>query len=213
MNKLAVFDLDSTLLAVESIKTVLDSTLDNTEQRKQLENIRIQGMCGKIDLETSLQQRIAFFKDLELKTLKKLCNAMPWTIGAKETITELKKQGYLTVCLSGGFRTVTRRVINELGVDAYGCNTLAHQQGLLSGFISGGFMHHESKGNCLLKIQANLSFNPSNTLVIGDGANDLSMFKYADISIAFCAQNILKEKATHIIEKKDLREVLNIVSV
>ncbi len=212
MNKLAVFDLDSTLLAVESINNVLDNILDNTEDKNNLDAIRAQGMRGEIDLEASLKQRITFFKGLELERLRELCQIMPWTAGAKATITELKQRGYFTLCLSAGFCTATRRVISELDVDAYYCNALEHQNGILTGLISGGLMQHESKGGFLMEIQEKLEFSPANTLVIGDGANDLSMFQHADTRIAFCAQNILKDQATHIIERKDLREVLNILN-
>ena len=210
MEKLAVFDLDSTLLEGESINLILNHILKDPDKKNALEQIQHQGMTGEIDLETSLKHRIAFFEGLPLQKLKTLCSTFAWTKGAKENITELKKRGYLTVCLSGGFRTITRRTIEELGLDAYCCNHLTHENGILNGEISGNLLQHESKGELLNIIQTQLKITPQNTLVVGDGANDLSLFSHAKIKIAFCAQEILKEKASHIIETKDLREILSI---
>ncbi len=153
MNKLAVFYLDSTLLAVENINTILNKILSDPEKKKKLEAIRAQSMRGDIDLETSLKQRVALFKGLELEKLKQLCNVMPWTTGAQETITELRQRGYFTVCLSAGSHTVTRRTVNELGVNAYYCNTLEHRHGILTELILGDLMHHDSKGEFSQKLK------------------------------------------------------------
>jgi len=211
MTKLAVFDFDSTLLNGESINLVLEQILADPIEKQKLESIQKQGMLGDLALQTSLEQRIIFFKNLRLNTLNQICQTLPWTTGAKETITTLKDKGYLTVCLSGGFRTATRRVITELGVDAYCCNTLEVNNDKLTGKISGSLRHHDSKGILLQKIQQALSVTPQDTVVVGDGANDLSMFSYANTSIAFCAQDALKQQASHVVNSKDLSKILRCI--
>ena len=211
MKKLAVFDLDSTLLDGESINVILNHRLHNPDEKKRLENIRARAMSGELDLESSLKQRIALFKGISLQELRTLCQAISWTKGAQATITALKDRGYLTVCLSGGFRTITRRCVDELGVDAYCCNRLAHSNGVLTGAISGSLMHHKSKGEVLNNIQLSLNISPQDTLVVGDGANDLSLFDYADTRIAFCAQRVLQEQATHIIRDRELSQLLDCI--
>ena len=70
---------------------------------------------------------------------------------------------------------------------------------------------NDSKGQMLLRLQKLLGVNKENTVAIGDGANDLSMFKYAGTRIAFCAKQIVKENADIIIEEKDLSKILNFV--
>ena len=70
-------------------------------------------------------------------------------------------------------------------------------------------MFNDSKGQMLLRLQKLLDVSSENTLTVGDGANDLSMFKYAGKRVAFCAKPILKEKANIIIEEKDLSLILN----
>jgi phosphoserine phosphatase len=68
-----------------------------------------------------------------------------------------------------------------------------------------------SKGDMLLRLQNLLGIDRADTIAVGDGANDLSMFDYADTRIAFCAKPVLKEAATHIVDVKDLQEILKIV--
>lgn len=211
MNKLAVSDLDSTLLDGECIDIVLEHIIQNSELKHQLKEIRTQGMSGEIDLESSLNQRIALFEGLPLSELDNVCKAIPWVPNAKSTIATLKRNGYYTVCLSGAFRTITRRVMTELDFDAYCCNTLDHKAGFLTGKITGELMHHQSKGKRLSEIQTELGITPENTIAVGDGANDVSMFEYADKKIAFCAEQMVIEQANCVINAKDLSQVLTFI--
>ena len=72
-------------------------------------------------------------------------------------------------------------------------------------------MFSDSKGKMLKRLQSLLNVTEENTLTVGDGANDLSMFQYAGKRAAFCAKPVLKEKANIIIENKDLTELLNFI--
>lgn len=211
MNKLAIFDLDSTLLDGECIDIVLEHITQNPAIKNQLKAIRAHGMSGEIDLQSSLNQRVSMFEGLSLSKLDNICKTIPWVKNAKSTIAALKQKGYYTICLSGAFRTITRRVIPELNVDAYCCNTLEHQNGFLTGKITGELMRHQSKGKCLSKIQTELNITPQNTIAIGDGANDLSMFGYAEKKIAFCAQPVVIKQSNCVIKKKDLSEILKFI--
>jgi phosphoserine phosphatase len=77
--------------------------------------------------------------------------------------------------------------------------------------VGGEMMFSDSKGRMITRIQRLLGTDHRHTVVVGDGANDLSMFAHASIRIAFCAKPILREAATHTVEEKDLTRVLEIV--
>ena len=134
---------------------------------------------------------------------------MPYTNGAKETITELHKMDYKVVCFSGGYETATIPAQNVLGFDAQFSNILHFKDGKMTGLVGGEMMFSDSKGKMLKRLQTLLNISEVDTLVVGDGANDLSMFKYAAKRAAFCAKPILKENANIVIDKKNLSELLN----
>ncbi len=94
-----------------------------------------------------------------------------------------------------------------LGLDASFANILHHKDGILTGQVGGEMMFSDSKGQMLQRLQNLLHITPSETIVVGDGANDLSMFKYADTRIAFCAKEVLKKEATLIIDTQDLTQI------
>ncbi|HHD80496.1 MAG TPA: phosphoserine phosphatase SerB, partial [Campylobacterales bacterium] len=98
----------------------------------------------------------------------------------------------------------------KLGIDAAFSNVLQEKNGIFTGKVGGDMMFGLSNGDMLQRLQNILGIGREDTLVVGDGANDLSMFEFADTRVAFCAKPILKESATHIVDTKDLREILKI---
>jgi phosphoserine phosphatase len=112
------------------------------------------------------------------------------------------------VCFSGGFRSATGYAKNILGYDADFSNVLHHKNQILTGLVGGDMMFNYSKGDMLTRLQGLLGVQESETLVCGDGANDLSMFAHAGTRVAFCAREILKKEANIVIETKDLTQIL-----
>ncbi len=208
MAKLAVFDFDSTLMDGETI----DFLAAALGLQDQVAAITARAMAGELDFFKSLTARVALLEGLEEAKVDAICAELPMMPGAKETITRLKAAGYTTVCFSGGFRNATAPACKSLGIDADFANFLHAEKGVLTGQVGGEMMHGEAKGEMLLRLQSLLGIGREDTVVVGDGANDLSMFRYADTRIAFCAKPVLKEAATHRIEEKDLRLVLECVA-
>ncbi len=204
MNKLAVFDFDSTLMDGETIDFLANEIGIGDEVAK----ITLEAMSGKLDFFESLTTRVALLKDLDYDIAVDICKNLPLMPGAYETIAKLKELGYKTVCFSGGFRIGTQPAKEKLNLDADFSNILHHKNGKLTGLIGGDMMFDISKGDMLQRIQALLNVKEENTLVVGDGANDRSMFKYAAKKVAFCAHDILKKEANIIIEQKDLTQIL-----
>ncbi|MGI0407183.1 phosphoserine phosphatase SerB [Helicobacter himalayensis] len=201
--KLAVFDFDSTLMNGETI----DFLAKEFGVEAQVAHITAQAMEGKLDYYESLKSRVALLKGLSLVRAKEICENLPLNLGAHEIVQILKSKGYKVVCFSGGFSLATRHFAKVLGLDSDFSNILHFKDDVLSGEIGGEMMFSTSKGEMLVRLQNLLGIERQNTLCVGDGANDLSMFASADTRIAFCAKNVLKEAANIIIDKQDLREI------
>ncbi len=206
--KLAVFDFDSTLMDGETIEFLAKPL--GLEER--VASITERAMAGELDFFESLTTRVLLLKGLPKLEVDKICQNLPIMNGAKEAISGLKKEGYKVICFSGGFRNATTPACRALGIDADFSNILHDYNGTLTGRVGGDMMFDFSKGDMLQRLQQLLGVTKENTLVVGDGANDLSMFKYASIRVAFCAKEILKAKSTHIVDKKDLKEILKIIN-
>ena len=204
MLKLAVFDFDSTLMDGETI----DFFADELGIGAEVAHITEEAMSGRLDFFESLQQRVKLLEGLEFSIVEKISQNLPYMKGAKETISELKNRGIKVICFSGGFRTATGHAKDILGYDADFSNVLHEKDGKLTGLVGGDMMFSHSKGDMLVRLQNILGVTPEETLVCGDGANDLSMFAHAGTRVAFCARDILKAEANIIIEIKDLTQIL-----
>jgi phosphoserine phosphatase len=209
MMKLCVFDFDSTLMDGETI----DFLADELGLKEKVSTITARAMAGELDFFESLVERVSLLKGLKISKVNEICHSLPFMPGAKESIEELKKRGYIVVVFSGGFRNATDYAKDILGFHTSFANILHTKDGLLSGQVGGDMMFGFSKGDMLKRLQLVMRIKKEDTIVVGDGANDLSMFKYAKTKIAFCANDILKKEANCLVEKKDLREILGVFDV
>jgi len=198
--KLAVFDFDSTLMDGETLEFLgREAGIEN-----EIKEITDKAMRGELDFFESLQKRVSLLKGLKVETVNQICENLPVMEGAEGAIRYLQEHGYKVVCFSGGFKNATIPFVEKLGLDGEFSNVLHSKDGVLTGLVGGEMMFSNSKGEMLRRLQKITGITPENTLVIGDGANDLSMFQYAKLRAAFCAKPILKDQANIIIEQKDL---------
>jgi len=203
--KLAVFDFDSTLMDGETI----DFFAAELGLEKEVAEITDLAMNGKLDFFESLITRVELLKGLDYNKVVEIGKTLPLMPGAMEIVPALQKQGYKVICFSGGFRVGTSPAKDILGLDADFSNVLHHKDGVLTGLVGGDMMFDYSKGDMIQRVQNILGVSRKDTLVVGDGANDRSMFEHADTRIAFCAKEILKKEANIIIDTKDLTQILN----
>lgn len=203
--KLCVMDFDSTLMDGETI----DFIADLAGIKGEVSKITAEAMEGRLDFFESLTRRVGLLKGIEYDKVDALCADLPYMPGAEALIAGLKQQGYKIMVFSGGFRNATTRAKEKFGLDADFSNILHHKEGVLTGLVGGDMMFDFSKGDMLTRVQSILGVSEADTMAIGDGANDRSMFKHAGKKVAFCAHAILKKEANIIVDKKDLSEVLN----
>jgi phosphoserine phosphatase len=176
-------DFDSTLMDGETIDII--AKLAGIEDK--IAKITGATMRGELDFFESITNRVSLLKGIEYNKVDDICSNLPYMNGAKKLISTLKKSGYKVMVFSGGFRNATSRAINDLGIDADFSNILHQKNGILTGLVGGDMMFDFSKGDMLKRVQAILGIDELDTMVIGDGANDRSMFQYANKKVAFCA--------------------------
>jgi phosphoserine phosphatase len=203
--KLAVLDFDSTLMDGETI----DLLAEHMGCKAQVEALTAMAMCGELDFFQSLQQRAELLRGMDASEVDLICHNLPLMPGAQELVDGLKERGFRVVVFSGGFRNATRFYRDLLGYDAEFSNILHQQDGVLTGKVGGDMMFDFSKGDMLQRLQSLLGIDEQHTLVCGDGANDISMFRHAATRVAFCAKPVLRAEANIIVEQKDLRCVLD----
>ena len=207
MNRLAVFDFDSTLMDGETIEIIADEL----GLKDEVSKITTKAMNGELDFFDSLTYRVSLLKGIKVSKVDEICHNLPYMKGAKEAISGLKKLGYTVVCFSGGFQNATNYARNILGYDADFSNILHSKDGILTGQVGGEMMFSNSKGLMLQRLQKLLNISCENTVAVGDGANDLSMFEYASTKISFCAKPVLKKAATICIEEKNLAVIPDLI--
>ena len=173
--------------------------------------ITARAMAGELDFYESLKQRVAFLKGVSLSEAKKIVSNLPMMPGASDIIPYLKNKGIKVVVFSGGFHMATDAAQAKLGFDINFANELHHKGDILTGQVGGEMMFGDSKGKMLARLKHFLGLSSDEVAPIGDGATDVFMFKEASTCIAFCANEVLKKAATHIIERKDLCEIKKII--
>ena len=188
----------------------------------EISAITKRAMAGELDFYESLKERVKFLKGVEVAKIEQIAHSLPFIKGAEQIIKYLKEKGVLVAVFSGGFHIATDHAQSLLGFDINFANELHSKNGVLSGEVGGEMMFGDSKGKMLKRLKGLLGLvcDPVAGLVecpcikrnaMGDGANDISMFKEAGTCVAFCANAVLKSAATHIIDIKDLTELKKIL--
>lgn len=205
--KLIAMDMDSTLLAIESI----DEIADMHDIKSQVAAITLQTMQGEISFEESLTRRTALLRGLHYDALQKVYDErVKLNPGAEKMLQQAKLAGLKTMVISGGFTFFTDRIKVRLGFDFAAANVLEIEENRLTGKVVGDIIGRQGKAQVLNQIRDELGIKREQIIAIGDGANDLGMMTEAGVSIAYHAKPIVRDHATYAIEYVGLDGVINL---
>jgi phosphoserine phosphatase len=207
--RLAVFDMDSTLIQHE----VIDELAIEAGVGDKVAAITESAMRGEIDFRESLKQRVAMLKGLPESTLQVVADRLTLTEGAKRLIRTLRRMGFKTAILSGGFTYFAKHLQKILGFDYVYANELEIVDGVMTGRVIGEVVDAASKAYLLKTIAQQERIDPRQTIAVGDGANDLPMLSTAGLGVAFHAKPLVKKQAKHQISNMGLDGVLYLIGV
>jgi len=205
--RLAVMDMDSTLITIECI----DEIADMQGLKPQVAAITEAAMRGEIDFRQSLARRVALLKGLEVGALQRVYDErLRLSPGAEALIAGFKASGVKTLLVSGGFTFFTERVKSRLGLDYAASNILGIAHDKLTGVVEGPVIDAEAKAAKLRETCALLGCDPAQAIAIGDGANDLKMMAAAGVSVAYRAKPVVRAQARFAISHNGLDALLKL---
>jgi len=207
--KLVVFDMDSTLIAVE----VIDELAKLAGVGEQVAAITESAMQGEIDFKESFRKRVALLKGLKVTELENLAMNLPLSEGTELVTSTLKGLGYKLAILSGGFTFVGAYLKEKLGFDYVYANELDIVDSRVTGEVCGEIIDGEKKALLLKKIAEREKITLEQTIAVGDGANDLPMINAAGMGVAFHAKPLVRERAGSAISTVGLDGLLYLLGI
>jgi len=202
--RLVCFDMDSTLIQTE----VIDKLAEVAGVGEEVKAITKSAMEGEIDFKESFIKRMRLLKGLSEEVLHDVAVNLPITKGARRLIDTLKSYGFKTAIISGGFTYFGHYLQKELGIDYVYANQLEIKNGVLTGGYLGEIVDGNKKAEYLKEIVKIEGIDISQTIAVGDGANDLQMLNLAGLGIAFHAKPKVKDNAQNSISSIGLDGVL-----
>ena len=203
---LVIFDVEGVLLNAEYLPVL--SQLMGPEKEEEIWRITKQGIRGEINWEEGLRRRVSALRGISLEDATRLAENLEIMPGAKELCSSLKRAGWRMIAVSGGFSIITDRLKGDLGLDKIFCNELIFENGKL---VDLKMNVTSDKAAAVMPAIKDWRVNRSDTVVVVDGANDLSLFDIAGYTVGFCPVEKVKERSDAVLEIRDLSLLLNLL--
>ena len=207
--RLVAFDMDSTLIEAE----VIDELAKAAGVGEAVADITERAMRGELDFTQSFRARVALLEGLNESVLESVAASLPITEGAERLVSTLKRLGYKTAILSGGFTYFGEYLQKKLGIDYVYANDLAIADGKVTGQVTGTVVDGQRKAELLKEIAQREGIDLEQVIAVGDGANDLPMLSIAGLGIAFRAKPIVRENANQSISTLGLDGILYLLGI
>ena len=209
MKRLVQLDVDSTFIQQEAIELLAAKA----GVLEEVSRITAAAMRGELDFAQSLVARVALLQGLSEDSFVQVQQEITLTDGAAELVTLLHQKGHFVSLVSGGFTNILQPMVDAMKIDFYRANTLEVVDGKLTGKLLGAMIDRAAKADALREFATACGVDLSNTVAIGDGANDLDMMDIAGISIAFNAKPIVEAAADYAIKEPSLRSVASLINL
>ena len=207
--RLVQLDVDSTFIQQEAIELLAAKA----GVLEEVARVTQAAMRGELDFSESLIARVALLRGLPEDSIAQVQSEITLTDGAVELVELLHSKGHCISLVSGGFTNILQPLVDRLKIDFYRANTLEIVNGRLTGKVLGSIVDRAAKAQALKEFAQACSVELSNTVAIGDGANDLDMMAIAGISIAFNAKPIVQAAADYSITEPSLRSVASLIKL
>jgi phosphoserine phosphatase len=207
--RLVAFDMDSTLIQAE----VIDELAKLAGVGEQVAAITEAAMRGELDFQASFRRRVSLLKGLPEAALAQVVDSVQLMDGAERLTGTLRRLGYKTAILSGGFTFVGRELQRRLGIDYLHANELDIRDGVVTGEVNGDIVDGARKAALLTAIAAKENLSMEQVIAVGDGANDLPMLRLAGLGIAFRAKPLVRRSARQAISTMGLDGILFLLGV
>lgn len=201
-----IFDVEGVLLNAEYLPVL--SQLMGPEKEEEIWRITKQGIRGEINWEEGLRRRVSALKGISLEDATRIAENLEIMPGAKELCSSLKRAGWRMIAVSGGFSIITERLKGDLGLDKIFCNELIFENGEL---VDLKMNVTSDKAAAVMPTIKDWKVNRTDTVVVVDGANDLSLFDIAGYTVGFCPVEKVKERSDAVLEIRDLSLLLNLL--
>ncbi len=207
--RIVLLDMDSTLIQQE----VIDLLAERCGVGAEVAVITQAAMRGELDFTESLTARVKLLAGANAEILDSVKTSITLTPGARTLIRTLHKLGHKVGVVSGGFLDVIEPLLKELEIDFYRANKLEITDGKLTGSVLGSIVDKNGKALALREFASAENVNLSQTIAIGDGANDLGMLELAGLGIAFNAKPAVRAAANSSITSPYLDSVLYLMGI